>query len=123
MKSHPSKILYSKVFLGIVTIILAVMGVVEYGKWQERKQIDAEIAALVAEEQQLQQQNKQLEESISFLGSEEYKEKLARLQLNLKKDGEIVVNFLPTAKPVEVTNQQPKKGSNIVKWWEYIFVN
>jgi hypothetical protein len=51
------------------------------------------------------------------------KKKLAREQLGLKKDGEIVINF-----PAGGINSQPqddanKHQSNPKKWWQYLFKN
>lgn len=116
------KIFSSKVFLGILAIALMFAGAVEYKQYSNRKSIDKEIAELEAEERRLTEANAQLQQSIDFLSSPEYQEKLARLQLNLKKPDEIVVNF-----PRELQSQQTEtvpndSKSNLYKWWEYIFI-
>lgn len=116
------KIFFSKVFLTIILAGLIFTGVVEYRKWQERRTVDKEIESLLADQNELSEQNQKLEQSIKFLSSAEYQEKLARLQLNLKKDGEIVVNF--PADPEEKSKALVSDNKlNIIKWWEYIFVN
>lgn len=95
----------------------------EYGQWQERRQVDKEIKLLQEQETQLKEGNRQLEQSINFLSTPEYQEKLARLQLNLKKEGEVVVEFSKTANKEGNKTQGEQKTSNPVKWWNYIFIN
>lgn len=116
------KIFYSKLFFLGLLIVLGFMGTKEYQKWQQRRAVDQEIAALQAQDKELQEQNQQLQQSIEFLSSEQYQEKLARLQLNLKKEGEIVVNFPPEPGRQGPENS-PNTSPNPIKWWEYIFIN
>lgn len=117
------KVFYSKSFLGVLLLALLVAGTLEYKQYRDRKEIDTEIAELLAEESRLVSTNKQLEQSISFLSSPEYQEKLARMQLNLKKEGEIVVNFPSENSSVKVVTEAPTNSSNLINWWKYIFVN
>lgn len=117
------KIFHSKVFLGFVVVALLLGIGIEYKQYRDRKLIDQEIAALQAEENRLLESNRQLEQSISFLSSPEYQEKLARMQLNLKKEGEIVVNFPSQSEGAAVSQNNSNSRSNITKWWEYIFIN
>lgn len=117
------KIFYNKLFLGF-TIIAFIAGIgLEYKQYSDRKAIDKEIAELQAEESKLLENNRRLEQSISFLSSPEYQEKLARMQLNLKKEGEIVVNFPNDNQVASQNTTQTKSKSNLLKWWEYIFIN
>lgn len=117
------KVFHSKYFLGVLVLALLVAGALEYTQYLDRKQIDQEIAGLLAEEERLISTNKQLEQSISFLSSPEYQEKLARMQLNLKKEGEIVVNFPTESASSRVVTNAPTNSSNLINWWKYIFVN
>lgn len=117
------KIFYSKLFLAVLIVAVLVGGALEYKQYSDRRQIDREIASLEAEERRLTEANQQLEQSIGFLSSPEYQEKLARLQLNLQKPGEIVVNF-PGEQHTEAAATTPaEQPSNLYKWWEYIFIN
>ncbi len=117
------KIFYNKFFLSLI-IVAFVAGIgLEYKQYSDRKAIDKEIAELQAEESKLLENNQRLEQSINFLSSPEYQEKLARMQLNLKKEGEIVVNF-PSDNQVVSNNTSLAPGkSNLIKWWEFIFIN
>lgn len=117
------KIFYSKVFLALAVIAFLITAGLEYKQWSARNSIDNEIAALKQEEQKLYEANKELENSINFLSSPEYQDKLARLQLNLKKEGEIVVNFPTESNTDNAQSSQTKSRSNIGLWWEYIFIN
>lgn len=116
------KIFYSKGFLIACIIAFLLTAVLEYKQWQARRSIDAEILALKQEEQRLYESNQELQESINFLSSPEYQDKLARLQLNLKKEGELVVSFPPENQD-QVGEGENKPKSNILQWWQYIFVN
>lgn len=117
------RVLQSKLFFGILVVALIIALALEYKQYSERREIDQEIAELHEEERRLIEANQQLEQSIGFLSSPEYQEKLARLQLNLKRQGEIVVNF-PVASTAEQTEQSIiNQPSNLYKWWEYIFIN
>ena len=116
------KIFYSKIFLILLGAVLLFTIVIEFRQWQTRRQVDQEIASLQAEEQRLKENNQQLEQSINFLSTPEYQEKLARLQLNLKKDGEVVIDF-PTNQPTNTQPEPPKPKSNLYNWWQYIFIN
>lgn len=117
------KLFYSKTFLIVLVLALIVAGALEYKQYTDRRQIDQEIAELLAEEERLLATNKQLEQSISFLSSPEYQEKLARMQLNLKKEGEIVVNFPTEGSSNRIVTETPTNASNALNWWKYIFVN
>ncbi len=117
------KIFHSKLFLGLVVIALSGALGLEYKQYADRKAIDKEIAELRAEEQKLLENNQRLQQSISFLSSPEYQEKLARMQLNLKKEGEIVVNFPAENQVIGQVQPQTQEQSNLLKWWEYIFIN
>jgi len=98
------------------------LSVAEFRQWQNRRSIQHEIDSLQQQASDLEQKNKQLSDSLSYLDTANYKEKIARQQLNLKKDGEIVVNF-PAG--ITLNNETANKGSlsknNIYKWWSYFF--
>lgn len=111
----------SKIFLMLVLILLISVGSLEFKQWQQRRAVNQEIESLMAQERELQQKNKDLESSLNFLTSDEYREKIARQQLNLKKDGEIVVNF-PKPELAQAGNgTAPSAKSNPLKWWDYLF--
>lgn len=122
MKIKFPKIFHSKLFLAAMLILLAAVFGLELKQWRERQVINREIEHLVAEQQDLEQKNLDLEQSLQYFSSDPYREKLAREQLGLRKDGEIVVNFprLPENSPVD-NNQQLAPG-NPQKWWEYFFL-
>lgn len=101
-------------------VLLGVFGL-ELTQWQQRRKIDSEIKHLEQEQAELEQRNNALQQSLQYFSSDTYKEKLAREQLGLKKDGEIVVNYPPegvASQPAEA----PKPSNNFQKWWEYIFI-
>lgn len=117
------RIFYNRLFLITLAVVFLFSVILEYNQYRQRHKIDSEIASLKSQELELQASNQQLEQSINFLSSPEYQDKLARLQLNLKKEGEIVVNI--PGRENQAINSSPDHSprSNLIKWWEYIFIN
>jgi cell division protein FtsB len=106
-----------------LTISILVLGNMNFQQWKKKKQIAQEIQALVEQQQNLEQKNKDLSESLTYLTSGNYKERIARQQLNLKKEGEIVYNFNePIERDVAQTQENVDNFSDHVKsWWLYFF--
>ena len=74
------------------------------------------------EQAELEQRNKALQESLDYFASDSYQEKLAREQLGLKKEGEIVINF-PAGGVIPQDEPEPQPLTNPQKWWQYLFNN
>lgn len=115
------KIFHSKLFLGLVLIVLLAVFGLELQQWQQRHKINAEINHLKDEQADLESRNNALQQSLQYFSSTDYQEKLAREQLGLKKDGEIVVNFPPDGIAAQNNNDAVKPQSNPQKWWQYLF--
>lgn len=97
------------------------VGTLEFQQIRKRQQFNREVAALKKQEADLIQKNQTLQNGLAYFNNEQYKDMVARQQLNLRKDGEIVVNFPPA---VEQQSQEPAaapKTSNPTKWWNYFF--
>ena len=115
------RIFHSKIFLGAIIIVLLGVFALELQQWQQRRKINAEISHLKEEQSSLEARNNALQQSLQYFSSSEYQEKLAREQLGLKKDGEIVVNFPPGGIASGQAEQTSKSQSNPQKWWQYLF--
>lgn len=113
-------IFYSKITLAVVLIVLLGVFGLELQQWKQRKTIDNEINHLIQQQAELEQHNQALEQSLHYFSTDNYKEKLAREQLGLKKEGEIVINY-PTNGIVEEKPENTQPKNNPQKWWEYIF--
>ena len=114
------QIFHSRLFLGAVLIVLLVVFGLELNQWQQRRKVDAEIRHLQEEQAALEQRNNALQQSLQYFSSDTYKEKLAREQLGLKKEGEIVINF-PPGGVADSGGKEATPSNNLQKWWEYIF--
>lgn len=117
------KIFYSKLFLGAVIIVLLAVFALELKQWQQRHKIDSEISQLMQEQAELERRNQALQESLEYFTSDNYQEKLAREQLGLKKEGEIVVNFPAGGIVANDTPPEIPQQTNLQKWWQYLFNN
>ena len=118
------KILSSKIALLLLILVVSIIGFAEIRQLKQRQAINNEIATLKAQEQEYSQKTQELENSLNALNMPEYKEKLARRQLNLKKDGEIVVNYPQNlAQPSNSDQNKQTTNPNYLKWWNYFFSN
>lgn len=86
-----------------------------------RRDIDREIKELENQLAKLDGQKAEVERLISYLGTDQYIEKEARLKLNLLKPGEKQINLSDNGQPVLNTGSDEK--TNITKWFDYFFVN
>jgi hypothetical protein len=106
--------------------VLAIAGSLEWQQIRERRAINQEIAAMEAQERELQQRNTDLQSSLELLQNQSHQEKLAREQLGLQKPGEIVIQFPKTGETTTATSADAAKThgiyyTNIRAWWEYVF--
>jgi len=115
------KWLNSRWFLIILIIILLSISGLELNQLRKRRQIQKEIDQIVKQQQELERKNSDLTASLNLLNTKDYKEKIAREQLNLKKEGEIVINFSQAESGA--STPAPTKESNTHKWWRYFFSN
>lgn len=117
------KVFYSKLFLGAVLVVLLGVFGLELQQWYQGHKINSEINHLRDEKADLEARNNALQQSLQYFSSDSYKEKLAREQLGLKKEGEIVLNYPPDG-IINPGEQKPTtKQSNPQKWWEFLFKN
>ncbi len=84
-----------------------------------RSDINKEIASLQAQQQKLEGQKADLEKLLSYLQTDNYIEKEARLKLNLSMPGERQIN-LSGEEPSPPANSAEYQ-SNIAKWFDYFF--
>lgn len=100
--------------LGLIMIITAKLII-------QKQDVQKEIASLRQKAEEVNRQNEDLSLLLSYLNTDEYKERQAREQLNLKKEGEFVVS-LP--KDLEESGQQQGSDNDTSmaqKWFDYFF--
>jgi cell division protein FtsB len=120
----PKQLVSNKIFLFALVVLLAFLANVKYRQWQVEKSIDKEKQILTEQAEAQQKKRDELSQSLSYLNSNSFKERVARQELGLKKDGEVVFNFTENQYAGSASSSQTgKKGeSNFAKWWNY-FVN
>ncbi len=115
-------ILSSKIFILSLLICLAFLANLKFKQWRSQSATEKEKAILIQQTEGLEQKNRELSQSLSYMSSGGFKEKLARQQLNLKRDGEIVYNFTSNANSTSTQEDLPSSPqSNLQKWWQYFF--
>lgn len=121
---------YGKLLLMLMFVILIFIGI-ESGQeiWREYK-IKKEIETLKTEITKYKKENNDLEKMLDYYKTLSYKEKEARLKLNMQKPGEKVI-LVDSAESGETdkktdnsilqTEENAADFSNVKKWWNYFF--
>lgn len=112
-----------KLIIIALCLILIGLGKMHYSQWQKKKQIAKEIAELQKQEKIITEKNKDLSDSLTYLASGDYQDKIARQQLNLKKEGEIVYTFneAPPQPSSDDSKEKRSVGTRVKGWWLYFF--
>ena len=109
--SWPQKTLAS---LLLILIVVLARGVVKQS--QSKKELSSKLQDLKNEIQQLKQKKQSLLSEISKAQKEAYFEKIARENLNLKKQGEKVVAFI--LEQDSKANKREQKTSKLKTFWQ-----
>lgn len=105
--------------LGLVLIVLVVFPL--FKTYSQKKMIESEMAQIKADIARYEEETSNLQEMIEYLGSKESLEAQARVNLNLKKPGEIVV-AIERANVTDVLNSledEEDDTPNLRKWFDY----
>lgn len=94
-----------------------------FQKNSQQAKIDLEKADLEKQAYSIEQRNEELLKSLEYLTSESSKEKIARSQLNLKKQGETVYSFAEAKNNTTDAAVNPFEESSNFKKWLYYFSN
>lgn len=106
----------------LLVVSLGFLSVVKINQIREQRKLTREIQSLQFESKEVEEKNKQIEDSLKYLSSQSAADRIAHQQLNKKKDGEIAVVFMP-AETRAVTPGTDQKESNLEAWWNYFFKN
>jgi len=124
------RIFFNPKFFTLCLLVLIIAISIPISKNISKKyQVDQEIKELKTEIAQMEASNKNLEEIIEYLESEQFAEEQARLNLGFKEPGEEVVVIDSEEKNVKnkniapVSNNKNNNKSNLAKWWQYFFQN
>ena len=113
----------SKVAITAMLILAVFLGLQEFKQLSNQKKIETQKKALQEQADALTKKNEDLNESLQYLNSPNFKERVARQQLNLKKEGETVYSFADASLENSLPNSAQAKQGNITKWWNYFFAN
>lgn len=106
--------------ISALAVILIGYGIVK--SLARRHELEIEISKLKADIDTYQAKNQELNRLIQYFGTDEFKEREARLRLGLQKPGETVV-VIPDLKSQDKTDAStaPEDVSNWQKWINYFF--
>ena len=96
----------------------------KFRQFRLQSNIESEKARLQKQLNELEGKNSELEQTLSYLDSETYKELIAKQQMNMQKDGELAYGFSEEAhmQTASAENTQDANQSNYKKWVDY-FLN
>jgi len=121
MSIFSKQALSSKLAITGLFLLLIFLGDLKFKQWLNARQIEKQRQSLQQQADELQKKNDELNQSLQYLNSSSFKERVARQQLDLKKQGEQVYSF-SDAPQVLGASTQPQE-SNFKKWWDYFFTD
>lgn len=113
--------LSSKAAIFALLILFIFLGNLKYKQWKSQREIEKQKQTLLKQADDKQKKNDELNQSLQYLNSPSFKERVARQELNFKRDGETVYSFGNSAAANQDTSGQNNKQTNIKKWWGYFF--
>ena len=122
----PFKIsLTSKLTMFMLVLLMVFLLRLKYLQYENQLAVNKEKNELQQQISELGKKNQDLGNSLSYLSSAEFKERVARQQLNLKKDGEVVFGFSDSAAQGQNSQVQATENTapNYERWIEYFFGN
>ena len=129
-KRNPFRFIYSpKMFALLGVVILFVISIPLARSLTQKYKVEGEINDIKAEINKLQSKNKNLDNLVKYLQSDQFLEEQARMNFDLKKKGEKVVVVKEEGKVAGVSTSSAgvvnKDGSrekdNPEKWMSYFF--
>jgi len=111
-------------FLILLALLAVFLGFLRFSQYSGQRAIEKEKADMQKQVADFQKKNKDLSDSLSYLGSGDFQEQVARQQLGLKKNGEVVFGF--TDAPTSTPNSDLGSTAslpNYEKWLNYFFGN
>lgn len=110
-------------FLAVVGLIFLVLIVFPLARtYSQRKMVEKEISDVQKQINEFESANQGLKEMVAYLNSDQSLEEEARLNLNLKKDGEQVIVINNNEDQASTSSLLvPSKKSNLAKWKDYFF--
>lgn len=115
--------LSSKITIAALLFLVVFLADLKFKQWQKQRQIEAEKQSLQRQADALQKKNDDLSQSLQYLNSPSFKERVAREQLDLKKAGEQVYSFSDSPQVAGAFSEPASGTGNIKKWWDYFFAN
>ncbi len=114
----------SKLSLAILLLFTVFIGNLRYQQYKNQRAVDREKKDLENQIASFSKKNQDLSDSLSYLNSSDFKERAARQQLNLKREGEVVFGFTDApAQTSPLDRSEQNKAPNYEKWVEYFFGN
>ena len=117
---NKKKLLSSKLTIILLLVAAGFFGRLKFKQYQQNKLVEVEKQKLASQIQSLQKKNKEIADSLEYFKSSGFKERVAREQLNLKKQDEQVFSFKEEVLGVKIEAVDSKQQlSKPEKWIQY----
>ncbi|MFC1721630.1 septum formation initiator family protein [Patescibacteria group bacterium] len=126
------RVLRSKVFLVFAIIILVILGLFLGRVIHKKYEVSQEIRNIKERKEGLVKENERLQDLLEYLKTDTYKDRVAREDLGLQREGETVVVISEGEDviiPEEQLLEKQTEGKELVyvptyrKWWDYFFAS
>lgn len=113
----------SKTIIILLIALAGFFGQQKFRQYRLQTAIETEKQKLLNQLNALEGKNTELHQTLGYLNSKNYKETIARQQLNMQKEGELVYSFSePPDEGISSDNYIETQTSNFQKWVNY-FLN
>lgn len=120
------RIFSSKIFFLFVLVFSIYLATNLYRDLQKRQRVKQEIQNLKNQINEVDKQNNDLKNLISYFETDEYTESFAREKLGFKKPGEKIIILPKQENTLDKTNNNDEKSkiyNNMKSWWDYFFAS
>ncbi len=126
------RIIRSKAFLVIAIIVLVILGLFLGKVIHQKYEVTQEIKAIEDKKEELVRENEKMGDLLEYLKTDTYKDRVAREDLGLQKEGETVVVISEgedSVQPEEELLLEAETEEETVyvptyrKWWDYFFAS
>ncbi|MDR3642959.1 MAG: septum formation initiator family protein [Candidatus Doudnabacteria bacterium] len=117
------KTLTARASLIFLALLLCVLADLKYRQYQNQAAIKKQVDELSQQAAALDKQNSQLSDLLGKINTSDFREQVARQQLNYKKQGEVVYGFSGDPGGSPAAGQSAPAQSDFRSWWSYFFAD
>lgn len=115
------QLISSKLAIVALCALLFFLSVIKFKQFQAQAGINKLKNNLLQQQSLGQKKNHDLQDTLNYLNSDNFKDQVARQQLNLQKQGELVYNFTESSATATAQAVGFGEQSDPKLWWQFFF--